>query len=269
MRCTRVKRRTAVVLDAVDAASPVGLRRPGCVIGHYQVQQAVVVVIEPGRADAQHPWRFPTDARLFGDIGEGSVAVVVIQGVPPGAANEDVLEAVIIVIAHGDAQIVADVFAKEPRFPGHVLERAVSFVAKQAVVERGADFLHLRQLRAVGEEDVHFAVVVVVEDGDAAGHRLHEVLPRRQIVIGDVGELRACGDIDEVRLRRLDGDCASGQGGRRAGREERGPHLPPLSGAGTPETFRFTVSVLCWIFSAVLFCSANSRAASSLRPRSW
>src|ERR1035438_7078589 len=47
MRCTRVKRRTAVVLDAVDAASPVGLRRPGCVIGHYQIQQAVVVVIEP------------------------------------------------------------------------------------------------------------------------------------------------------------------------------------------------------------------------------
>jgi hypothetical protein len=78
------------------------------------------------------------------DIGESSVAVVVIERVPPGAANEDVFKAVVIVIANSDSQIVAEVFAEEPGFGGDIFESAVAFVAQQRVIERRAGLLQRR-----------------------------------------------------------------------------------------------------------------------------
>ena len=111
-----------------------------------------------------------------GHVGEGAVAVVVVERVAMNAADEDVLVAVVVVVANGHAGIVAG--AREARFLGDVLEGAVAVVVKQAVGVFRRSLLKGLDIGAVGEEDIQLAVVVVVEDGDAAGHRLGRVALR-------------------------------------------------------------------------------------------
>ena len=56
------------------------------------------------------------------------------------------------------------------------MKRHVAIVSKQAVAVFGRGFLQRRLSCPVGEVDVHAAVVVVVQDGDAAGHELDLVV---------------------------------------------------------------------------------------------
>src|SRR5260370_14390359 len=192
----------AVILDDGGRAAMVGFRSPQRVVRDDQVQQAVVVVIEPGRADAERSRRLGADSGYLGHVRKRAVPVVVIEGVPPSATNEDVFVTVVVVIADGDAKVVAEILAGKPSFLRNVLECAVASVAQQAVIKGWAGLLQLGQLRAIGEEDVHLAVVVEIEDRDAAGHRLRKVLTRGKVVIGVVREFRTWVDIGEVRPRR-------------------------------------------------------------------
>ena len=83
---------------------------PAAVVHHEQVQQAVVVVIEPAGADRPHLLALKhsaADTRLVGGIGEGTVAVIVKELIARDAGDEDVGPAVVIVVAHGHAGGVA------------------------------------------------------------------------------------------------------------------------------------------------------------------
>jgi hypothetical protein len=65
------------------------------------------------------------------DVGERSVAVVVVERVAVHAAHEDVLVAVVVVVADGDAGVVAG--ARQAGLRGDVLEVALAVVLEQAV----------------------------------------------------------------------------------------------------------------------------------------
>ena len=77
----------AVIFHALRRAPRVGLRSPDRVVGDHQVQQAVVDRNRTRPRHAQGVRRLAADARLRRDIGEGSVAIVVIERVPAGAAR--------------------------------------------------------------------------------------------------------------------------------------------------------------------------------------
>ena len=104
----------------------------------------------------------PGDAGLRGDIGETAVAEVAIEDVALHAGDEDIGEAVVVEVADGDRHRIA--FAGQPGLGGDVGKRQVAVVAKQAVVEFRAGLAETGNGRAVGEEDVRAAVVVVVEN---------------------------------------------------------------------------------------------------------
>ena len=103
------------------------------------------------------------DARRLGYIGEGSVSVVVVQNISPGATDEQVLVAIVVVVAYRDTEIEVQVLAQQTRLGRDILKSAVVPLFQEAVVVGRVGLLHFRQLRAVGEEDVHLAVVVVIE----------------------------------------------------------------------------------------------------------
>ena len=94
----------------------VGLRRPEGVVGDDQVEQAVVVVVEPGGGHAEGIRRLGADAGSLGHIGKGAISVVVIESVPAGAADEQILIAVVIVIADRHAEVEVQIFAQQARF---------------------------------------------------------------------------------------------------------------------------------------------------------
>ena len=66
-------------------------------------------------------------------------------------------------------------------FFGDVGECAVAVVVKEAIPVLGRILFEGVDIRAVGEEDVGFAIAVVVEDSHASGHRLRSV-PARCLV---------------------------------------------------------------------------------------
>jgi hypothetical protein len=118
-----------------------------------------------------------SEAGLRRDVGEGSIAVVVVQRAVMHAADEDVFVTVVIVIANRDARVVTR--AGQTRRFGHVREMAVAIVAEQAIEILRRGLLQAANVGAVGEEDIQLAVVVVIEDRDAARHGLRRVPLRR------------------------------------------------------------------------------------------
>ena len=190
-----------IVTVPVAFADGVVVDVPFQVVDYDEVEQAVVVHVHPGGGDG--PERSVlgvglVEAGLGGDVGEGSVAVVVIERVAINAGHEDVFVPVIVVVADGDADVVSG--SGEARFFCHVSEVSVAVVFEEAIgIFRGIFFQRF-YVGAVAEEDVKFAVVVVVEDRHAACHGFGRVALRSFAAVqlevdGLVGELdRAVGD---------------------------------------------------------------------------
>src|SRR5262249_28812813 len=86
------------------------------------------------------------------------------------ASHEEIFAPVVVVIANCDT--VVESHSCEAGLDRHIFEVTLPVVLEQAVrVTRRGLFLSL-DIRAVWEEDIQVAVVVVVEDGDSAGHGL-------------------------------------------------------------------------------------------------
>ncbi len=140
-------------------------------------------------------------AGIFGYIGESAVPVVSIQRVLAPVGEEEIVEAVIVIVADGHGRCPAG--ASEAGFPGHIGESAVSIIPVQPV--DGA-FGRAFQAGAAQQEDVEPAVVVIVKQRAAAAHGFEDV----RLAIGSpVNERRMqsglARDIDEARMERKSG----------------------------------------------------------------
>ncbi len=98
----------AVVVMTVTFADGLVIEIPLQIVDDDEVEQAVVVDVDPGGGDG--PERAVlgvglVEAGFGGDVGESSVAVVVIERVAVDAGDEDVFVAVVVVVADGDADV--------------------------------------------------------------------------------------------------------------------------------------------------------------------
>ena len=108
-----------------------------------------------------------------GDVGEGAVAVVAVEGVLAVVGDEEVVPAVVVVVADADALPPAG--AGEAGFDGDVGEGAVAVVFEEMAGRRSWPFGEAFEAGAVDEEDVEPVVVVVVVEGDSAAGGFEEV----------------------------------------------------------------------------------------------
>ena len=116
-------------------------------------------------------WRRSRPLRA-GRVDERALAGVAEQAVLPDARDEQIGEAVVVVVADGDAHpIQLDVESRRPRDVG---ERTVPVVAKQA--QRRSLALVTGPVHAVDQQDVLPAVGVVVEKRAARAERLRQQL---------------------------------------------------------------------------------------------
>ena len=154
------------------------------------------------------------------DVGKRAVAVVAVEDVPAKRGDVHVLVAVVVVVANRDPHAVAG--APDPGSVGDVLEAAVGQLPVKPIVKTriplvgGRPARHrIGQRRAVHEEQIEPAVVVVVEHGDASAHGLEQVLLARR---------RACmNEGNATRLRHVDkADRRAGTLQRRRGEREPG-----------------------------------------------
>ena len=157
----RVLRWMAILPPPGRAAIRLLRRIPDHIAHHEQIEPAVSIVIEPARP--HRPLALATQP--------GAIAI---ERVRPHARHEQVLMAIVVEVPGGDADRVA--FACYSGPGRHVGEGAVSIIPEQPVVIRNIRLGERWYRRAVHYVDVRPAVAIVVEDGNAAGHRLDQML---------------------------------------------------------------------------------------------
>src|ERR1700722_9035107 len=126
---------------------------------------AVAIVVEPGTACAPADL-LVVNAGLARDVGEGSVAIVVKKDIVSPEAAEQIVPAIVVVVADADAGLPAG--AGEAGFVGNVSEGAVAIVFVEMRSGSLAGWPVRVETRAVGQVNVEPAVVIVIEKGEAA-----------------------------------------------------------------------------------------------------
>ena len=205
---------------------PVDTKGPVHVAGDEEVEPAVVVVVQEPGAGAPLS---RSHSGGFRHVRERAVPVVTVERVSAEVGDVDVCEAVVVVVADRDAHAVVVLrHAGEASLLRHVGKRAIGVLVIEAVPEARARLVRqfvrrhrVIDLRAVGEEHVQAIVVVVVQQGHAAAHGLHQVLVRRRRVAMrevDAGRLR---DVGEPHL--LGRRCPHQPGNMTARQKQRAP----------------------------------------------
>src|SRR4029077_1490731 len=140
---------------------------------------------------------------LGGDIGKRAVAVVVVEDVLAEVGDEEIVEAVVVVIADADGLPPAGM--NEARLSGAGGERTVAIIFVQAIgglLAGGKAF----QTRAIHQKNIEPAIVVVIVEGDAAAGGLQQifvfVLAAKNHFGVEAGFLRDVHEIDPERRGR-------------------------------------------------------------------
>src|SRR5258708_4527464 len=198
-----------------------------------------MVVIEKAGAGAPSAG---SNSGLLRYIGEGSVSVVVVEGVAAVAGHVNILEAVIVIIAYGYAHCVVVLrHSGESGLFRHIRECAVGVLVIEPVPEPAIRLIRqfairhgIVDLRAVREEDIEPSVVVIIKERYPSSHRFQQVFvgSYRAFVLeidsaglGDVGELH------------LGSDCCTHQAEERSVGHDlaaRWPPSPPHYPSRTP-----------------------------------
>ena len=187
------------------------------VVGDEEIEMAVFVVVDPGAAGV--PARFGAgleEAGAFGDVGEGAVAIVVIENVLAVVGDEEIVVAVVVVVADAAGLSPAGADVEAGTF-GDIGEGAVAIIFEEAAMRLFA-LRETLEAPAVDEEEIEPAVVVVVVEGQAAAGGFEKIF-----IFADAAEngfdveAGAFDDIDEADAERRAFDGRFWAGRRRSG----------------------------------------------------
>src|SRR5439155_398038 len=135
-------------------------------------------------------------AGLLGNVGERAVAVVAVEDVLTPIGHEQIVETVVVVVAHAHRGYPAR--AVETGLFRYVGECAITIVLVQPV---GAAVGRAFQSRAAQKENVQPAVVIVVDERHATTHRLDDVLfAVHSAVDHGLAQPGLFRDVNEVRI---------------------------------------------------------------------
>src|ERR1700722_465916 len=125
----------------------------------------VAVIVDESTAGAPCFTR-ACDAGFLTDVGECSIAIVVIEDILAIVRDVQILEAIVVIVADADALAPAGVC--EAGFLSDIGEGAVVVVAVEMIRWSFLRSEAAVKLCAVDDEDVGPAVVIIVEDRDAS-----------------------------------------------------------------------------------------------------
>src|SRR5277367_4405757 len=89
-------------MSAIQGTSEIAFDRPLHIVGDDEVEFAIAIVIHPGCAGGK--FIRPPQSSSLGHISEGAVAVVVEEMVLAGSGNEQIVVAVVVVVAYRNAK---------------------------------------------------------------------------------------------------------------------------------------------------------------------
>src|SRR5882762_3707283 len=130
---------------------------------------AVAVIVHKAAASTPVLLMAPKTSGL-GYIREGAIAVVAIQNILPKTGAENIVKAVVVIVADANAARPAN--RMQSRFFRNIGESAISVVLIETIARAFGCAL---QARARQDENVHPAVVVIVNESAAAASRFDQI----------------------------------------------------------------------------------------------
>ena len=188
---------------------------PMAVVDDKEIEETIVVVVEPARAYRPHLLAMglrTSNARLRGDVSECPIAVVVKELIAGHVGNENVGATIVVVVTNGDAHAIA--CSGDAGFFRDVGEGAVVVVAVKTVPIVGRGFFERRNFGAVDAINVEESVVVVVEQRNAGNHRFGLVFVGCGAIARDEMEASLLGDLFKADRWRWHRSRASLRGKR-------------------------------------------------------
>ena len=183
------------------ATSLARFRSPVEVAGYKQIQFPIVVVVKEscryGPSACRH-------SRLRRNIGESAVAIVVVEDVLPIVGDINIRKTIVVVVPDSNSHSVVRVSGVlQAGLHSDVGERAVFVLTVKTVpvcrvvpleVSRTAKWV--RHVACIHQKNIEQAIIVVIDQGHAAGHSLNQVLARSWRIAQD--------EIDTVERRELE-----------------------------------------------------------------
>src|ERR1700730_4169248 len=156
---------------------------------------AVPVVVEKGTAGAPAGWTFLPEPGVLSHIGECPISVVAIEPILSEVGAEDVVEAVVVVV--GYAHSAGPTCSPQAGCVSNVGECAIAVVLIEPICRFGRVSL---QAGSREQEDVHPAIVVVIDEGATATVGLQDVFLAFYPAIDDRGnQASRFRDVRQVR----------------------------------------------------------------------
>ncbi len=184
------------------------------IIRDYKIKLSVTVVIHPSRTRGKFI-RPPQSSRLR-HIGERAVSVVVEQMALSQRGDEQIVEAVVIVIPHRNPKPKHR--HSQPSLPRNIGKSSIAIIVIK--LRRRSPAVRMpRKVVAVHQEDVGIPIIVVIDECTTRPHRLRQpLLPESPIVVREM-DASLCGDIAKMNLLR---NCHARKGESRQPQRHRG-----------------------------------------------
>jgi hypothetical protein len=163
------------------------IRVPVDIVHHEQIQPPVAIVIEPHR---RYRPRLAVNSGLRSHVFKCAIPAIAVQKVALESGHEQIGASIVVVIGGGSPH--AETLPAQTRFHGGVFERAISAIAIQPVPPSGVRLDQAGLARAIGDEDVHQPVAIVIEGGHATRHGFNLMLLRGGPVLQYDIESGAC-----------------------------------------------------------------------------
>ena len=210
-------------MRTINGAVEIALFTPLDIIGHYQVELAVAIVVHPRGAGGKLVGS--PEPGGFCDIGEGAVAIVVEQMTLAQRSDKDVIETIVVVVSHRNTKSKHG--KGKPGAAGNVGEGAVMIVVIE--LHRGGPGMRMAgEIVAIDQQDVGISVVIVVDEGTPRPHGFRKpLLAKCAIVVGEV-DARRRSNVAEMRLL-----LGIGSGNQKQGNEPRNHGGPEDRGEKT------------------------------------
>jgi len=141
------------------------------VIGDEKIEVAVAIVVDESAASVPALAR-AGDTGFLADVGEGAVAVVVVENIFAEVGDEKIVETVVIVIA--DAHALSPAGMMQAGFGSDISEGAVAIIFEK-MRNRFLASRKTFETPAVDEENIQPAVVVVIIKSDTAAGGFEKV----------------------------------------------------------------------------------------------
>ncbi len=174
------------------------------IVRDEQIEASIAIIVDPGAARAPASALVP-EAGCPGDVGERAVAIVAVERVLSPLRDEDIVEAVVIVIADGDSE--GPVLASQAGVGGDIGKRPVAVVPVEAV--RGVGDGAVAPGSRKGE-NIQPAVVIVVDKRHPAADGFENIIhPIGRSENHRLTQSGGLSDIGEAGVKRQPGRLAA------------------------------------------------------------